>query len=155
MSSPLAHKHTSIGTLVANIIRRYQMHEMQTIVTDVCGVRLSVRPSVRQSLMQLNWSSLCRRHSVQPLSNHIGLWFPYQAQKEKRWKSKKNYQQEWYPFASAADLATGNMLTNPDTTKPVWRNMTNNAQKLLSGDKNTTLGTEGHNMHNLNNQKKK
>jgi len=48
------------------------MHEMQTIVTDVRGVCLSVRPSVCQSrAAQLGFT--VRGHSVQPLPNDFGL----------------------------------------------------------------------------------
>jgi len=43
-----------------------RMHEMQTIVTDVSQ-------SVHLSVTRLNSSSLCRCHSVQPLSNYFGL----------------------------------------------------------------------------------
>jgi len=44
------------------------MHEMQTIVTDVCSVCQSVL-----SCGSINMPSLCRFHSVQPLLNHFGL----------------------------------------------------------------------------------
>jgi len=46
------------------------MHEMQTIVTNVYGVCQSVCLSVTR----LNSASLCGNHSVQPLTNHFGLF---------------------------------------------------------------------------------
>jgi len=45
------------------------MHEMQTIVTDVCGVCPSVCISRGSAWLR----SAC--HLVQPLSNHFGLLF--------------------------------------------------------------------------------
>jgi len=50
-----------------------RMHEMQTIVTGVRGVCLSVCMSV----MRLNWASQCRGHSVEPLPYHFRLLFLY------------------------------------------------------------------------------
>jgi len=48
------------------------MHEMQTIVTDVCGVCLSVSLSVM-------WA-----HLVQPLPNYFGLLLQCSVSQEKR-----------------------------------------------------------------------
>jgi len=45
------------------------MHEMQTIVTNVCGVCLSVT--------RLNSASLFGGHLVQPLPNHFGFLFTF------------------------------------------------------------------------------
>jgi len=45
------------------LFRLHLMHEMQTIVTDVCNVS--------QSVTRLNSASLCGGHSVQPLPNHF------------------------------------------------------------------------------------
>jgi len=45
------------------------MHEMETIVTDVCGVCLSVCSSVSLSVV---WG-----HLLQPLPNHFGLLLLY------------------------------------------------------------------------------
>jgi len=65
------------------------MHEIQTIVTDVRGVSLSVHLSVTNALNDPDLASLCgvicgsecsvqrvpcaRGHSVQPLPNAFGL----------------------------------------------------------------------------------
>jgi len=46
------------------------MHELQTVVTDVCCVCLSVGLSVSVSTCQ---SVSHGGHSVQPLPNHFGL----------------------------------------------------------------------------------
>jgi len=50
------------------------MHEMQTIVTDVHGVCLSVSLSVCHAASLLS-ASLCGGHLVQPLPNHFGFLF--------------------------------------------------------------------------------
>jgi len=56
------------------------MHQMQTIVTDVCGVC----PSVRLHVNPLNSASLCEGHSVQSLPNHFGLLSkPYRLYKSR------------------------------------------------------------------------
>jgi len=51
------------------------MHEMQTTVTDVCNVCLSVFSSVCLSRGSINSISVCGGHLVQPLPNYCGLLF--------------------------------------------------------------------------------
>jgi len=57
------------------IIMLHQMHDMQTIVTDDCGVCLSVHQyDGSVSLSVCHVAQLRVVHLMQPLTNHFGLF---------------------------------------------------------------------------------
>jgi len=69
------------------------MHQMETIVIDLCSVCLSVCPSA--SLSQMHQMTPhgeadlrlrhCGGHSMQPLPNHCGLLFSFMPEMEMSW----------------------------------------------------------------------
>jgi len=80
--------------------RLHRMHEMQSILTDDCGVCQSVCLSV--SWQHGGASSVCGGYSVQPLPNYFGLLFHISIAERKLSDTKSESVGEQFMFMSSS-----------------------------------------------------